>query len=67
MTNNREILRVINDLEGATCALNNFASSDDLTTETHAGLQWLARQIDHLMCELNEEFSSFCSSLPREE
>ena len=67
MTDNRKMLRVIEDLEGATCALNNFASSDDLTTERYCGLQWLSRQIDHLICDLDREFSAFCKSMPREE
>ena len=66
MTNARKMLRVIRDLAGATCALNNFSTSDDLTTETYPGLQWLARQIDHIVCDLDREWSAFYSSLSQE-
>ena len=52
MTDVRDMEKIIDDLEGATQALNNFAHSDELTIETEHGLKWLALQIDGIMVEL---------------
>ena len=58
MTNARDMERIIDDLEGATQALNNFAHSDELTTETEHGLKWLALQIDGIMVELRNHWDA---------
>ena len=58
MTNARDIETIIDDLEGATQALNNFAHSDELTTETEHGLKWLALQIDGIMVELRQNWDA---------
>ncbi len=58
MTGSSEIERIIADLEGASNALNNFAKTDDLPTEVDIGLQWLAYQIDSLMCELRNTWDA---------
>ncbi len=57
LTRNPDIMeRTIADLEGATQALNNFAQSAELTTETADGLHWLALQIDGIMVELRNRW-----------
>ncbi len=61
-----DIERTIADLEGATQALNNFAHSDELTTETEHGLKWLALQIDGIMVELRNGWDELHRSRPRE-
>ncbi len=66
MTNARDMERIIDDLEGATQALNNFAHSDKLTTETEHGLKWLALQIDGIMVELRNGWDELHPSRPRE-
>ncbi len=52
--------------EGATQALNNFAHSDEITTETEHGLKWLALQIDSIMVELRDRWDELHPSRPRE-
>jgi hypothetical protein len=60
------IERIITDLEGATHALNNFASSRELTVETAFGLHWLAMQIDGYMVELRESWDAHHPARPRQ-
>ncbi len=58
MTEDRPMEKIIDDLEGATQALNNFAQSDDLTIETEHGLKWLALQIDVILVELRQNWDA---------
>ncbi len=58
MSEDHTIEKIIDDLEGATQALNNFAHSDELTTETEHGLKWLAMQIDGYMVELRQNWDA---------
>ncbi len=58
------IERAITDLEGATCALNNFAQSAELTVETADGLHWLALQIDGYMVELRNGWDELRPAQP---
>ena len=60
------IERTIADLEGATQALNNFAQSRELTTETADGLHWLALQIDGYMVELRNNWDMLHPAQPRQ-
>ncbi len=64
MTDARNIERIVTDLEGATHALNNFASSRELTIETAEGLHWLAMQIDGYMVELRNAWDELRPAQP---
>ncbi len=64
MTRDQEIERTIADLEGATCALNNFAQSAELTVETADGLHWLALQIDGYMIKLRNGWDELRPAQP---
>ncbi len=66
MTGVSAVERVITDMEGATQALNNFAQSAELTTETADGLHWLALQIDGYMVELRSNWDAIHPARPRQ-
>ncbi len=52
-----DLERSITNLEGATCALNNFVEGNPyLTTEFADGLQWLTLQIDAALVEVRNQW-----------
>ena len=59
---NRALERAIANLEGASCALNNFVEGNPhLTIEIAYGLKWLALQIDAALVEVRNEWDAMRS------